>query len=80
MEIWIKVFVKREQSYGDLEQSLRPAGTKLRRSKCSPSGIQVMEIWIKVFVQMEQSLGDLEQSFRPARTKLRRSKCSPSGM
>jgi len=55
MEIWIKVFFQREQSYGDPDQSLRPAGTKLRRSKCSPSGIQVMEIWIKVFVQREQN-------------------------
>jgi hypothetical protein len=31
MEIWIKVFVQRELSYGDLHQSLRPAGTMLQR-------------------------------------------------
>jgi len=31
MEIWIKVFVQREQSYGDLDQSVRLAGPKLWR-------------------------------------------------
>jgi len=30
MEIWIKVFVQQEQRYGDLDQSLRLVGTKLR--------------------------------------------------
>ena len=55
-EIWIKVFVQRKQSYGDLSvrlarfaygdlgRSFSSAGTQLRRSKCSPKGISVMEI------------------------------------
>ena len=31
--------IQQEQSYGDLEHSLYPAGTKLWRSKCLPSGM-----------------------------------------
>ena len=38
-EIWTKVLVQQEQSYRDLDQSLRSEGTKLQRSKCSPGGI-----------------------------------------
>jgi len=30
-DIWMKVFVQRELRYGDLDQSIRPAGTKLQR-------------------------------------------------
>jgi hypothetical protein len=72
MEIWIKVFVQREQSYRDLTVCL--AGFRLWRSglKSSSSGNKVMEIWIKVFVQREPSYGDLDQSLHPAGTKLRR--------
>jgi len=65
MEIWMKVFVQQEHSYGDLEQRLCPMGTKLWRYECSPSGILVMEIWIKVFVQRDQSL-------RPVGTEVQR--------
>jgi len=43
MEIWIEVFVQREQCYGDLDQSLPPAGTMVLRCKRSRSRISVIE-------------------------------------
>jgi hypothetical protein len=84
MEIWITVFVQREQSYRDLVQSLRPAGTKLQRSgsKSLSSGNKVTQVWIKVFVQREHSYRDqnfcnrdLDQNLHPAELRLQRSKC-----
>jgi hypothetical protein len=59
MEIWIKVFVQREQGYGDLSVRLPGFGLWRSGSKSSSSGNILTEIWIKVFVQREQSYGDL---------------------
>jgi hypothetical protein len=64
-KIWIKVFIQQKESYGNPDQTLRPAGTMFGRSKCCFSGTYVMVICITVFVQQEQCYGDLDESLRP---------------
>jgi len=73
MEIWSKGFVQWEHSYGDLDESLSPAGTKLQRSgsKSSFRGNKVTEI--KVFAWRDIGYGDLDESLRPAGTSILRS-------
>jgi hypothetical protein len=56
------VFAWRDLGYGDLDQSLRPGVTKLRKSGSNSSSGRnyvteirtwVIEIWIKIFIQQD---------------------------